>query len=85
MLFVKRVSGGSTGYAGGRVLKYSLPSLAQQDLAAQRFPCDLQLPDCRTRGCFRKLDLNFGLIRSGSGPSAQIWAARAGGVIVFHV
>lgn len=33
VLFVKCVSGGSTGYASGKVLKYSPPSLAQQDLA----------------------------------------------------
>lgn len=43
-LFVKCVSGGSTGYASGKVLKYSPPSLAQQGLApakaAQHFSCN---------------------------------------------
>lgn len=43
-LFVKCVSGGSTGYASGKVLKYSPPSSAQQDFslakAAQHFSCN---------------------------------------------
>lgn len=43
-LFVKYVSGGSAGYASGKVLKYSPPSLAQQDFAlakaVQHFSCN---------------------------------------------
>lgn len=47
-LFVKCVSGGSAGYASGKVLKYSPPSLAQQDFAlakaVQHFPCNCSSP-----------------------------------------
>lgn len=47
-LFVKCVSGGSTGYASGKVLKYSPPSLAQQDFAlakaVQHFSCNCRSP-----------------------------------------
>lgn len=47
-LFVKYVSGGSTGSASGKVLKYSPPSPAQQDFAlakaVQHFSCNCGSP-----------------------------------------